>query len=100
MMEMDFKRPGAQSPGATSLAGGGHVIGRSRLGLLSICFDGGCSYPSMIIMLQGVFKRYGRLVRFGEKLSAQDWLNRVEERGFQVSDQERAAVVTLMWDRR
>ncbi len=98
MTKKDFKRPGAQPSGATSLAGNGHVIGRSRLGWLSICFDGGCSYPAMILVLQAVFKRYGRLVRLGEQLSAQDWLKRVEERGFQVSDQERVAVVTLMWN--
>lgn len=84
----DFKRPGC-----------GHVIGRSRLGRLSIGFDGGCSYPAMINVLRAVFKRYGRLVRFGEQLSAQDWIDRVEERGFQISDQERVAVITLMWDR-
>jgi hypothetical protein len=53
----------------------------------------------MINVLRAVFKRYGRLVRFGEQLSAQGWLDRVEERGFQISDQERVAVVTLMWDR-
>ena len=87
MTKKDFKRPDS-----------GHVIGRSRIGWLSICFDGGCSYPSMILVLHAVFKRYGRLVRFGEKLSAQGWIDRVEERGFQISDQERMAVFTLMRD--
>ena len=80
MTKKDFKRPDC-----------GHVIGRSRIGWLSICFDGGCSYPAMINVLRAVFKRYGRLVRFGE-------IDRVEERGFQFSDQERVAVFTLMWD--
>ncbi len=88
MTKKDFSRPGS-----------GHVIGRSRIGWLSICFDGGCSYPAMINMLKAFFKRYGRLVRFGEQLSAQGWIDRVEERGFQISDQERVAVFTLMWDR-
>ncbi|MCF5666405.1 hypothetical protein GIV47_15690, partial [Pseudomonas marginalis] len=88
MTKKDVKRPD-----------GGHVIGRSRFGRLSICFDGGCSYPAMINVLRAVFKRYGRLVRFGERLSAQGWIDRVEARGFQISDQERVAVFTLMWDR-
>lgn len=73
-----------------------HLIGRSWLGGLSICFDGGCSYPSMVTLLEAVFKRYGRLVRFGESLSAQAWMDRVEACGFQVSAQERLAVLTLM----
>ena len=98
-MKKDFQQSGAQSSGSTARAGSGHVIGRSRFGWLSICFDGGCSYPAMINVLKVVFKRYGRLVRFGEQLCAQGWLARVEERGFQVSEQERMAVVTLMWDR-
>ena len=88
MTKKDFKRPGC-----------GHVIERSRFGRLSICFDGGCSYPAMINVLSAVFKRYGRLVRFGEQLSAQGWIDRVEERGYQISDQERVAVFTLMRDR-
>lgn len=74
----------------------GHAISRSWFGGLRICFDGGCSYPSMIGVLEAVFKRYGRLVRFGESLSAQDWMARVEESGFDISDQQRTAVLTLM----
>lgn len=87
---MDFESAGAES------AGSGHVIGRSWFGGLSICFDGGCSYPSMISVLEAVFRRYGRLVRFGESLSAQGWIDRVEASGFHISDQERMAVLTLM----
>ncbi|WP_256348013.1 hypothetical protein [Pseudomonas yamanorum] len=89
-VKMDFAYAGAES------AGSAHVIGRSWFGGLSICFDGGCSYPSMIGVLEAVFRRYGRLVRFGESLSAQDWITRVEESGFHISEQERAAVLTLM----
>jgi len=88
MTKKDFKRPVS-----------GYVIERSRIGRLSIGFDGGCSYPAMINVLRAVFERYGRLVRFGEQLSAQGWLDRVEERGFEISDQERMAVFTLMSDR-
>ena len=87
---MDFEYAGAESVDSA------HVIGRSWFGGLSICFDGGCSYPSMIGVLEAVFKRYGRLVRFGESLSAQDWIARVEESGFHISEQERSAVLTLM----
>lgn len=89
-VKMDFEYAGAES------VGNAHVIGRSWLGGLSICFDGGCSYPSMISVLEAVFRRYGRLVRFGESLSAQDWIARVEESGFHISEQERVAVLTLM----
>lgn len=74
-----------------------HVISRSWLGLLHIRFDGGCSYPGMMELLQDVYKRTGYLIAVGEALSGPDWINRIVAAGHCLSDQERTSILTLMW---
>ncbi|TWH76666.1 hypothetical protein LX59_00711 [Azomonas agilis] len=74
-----------------------HTIRRSRFGYLSIRFDSGCSYPAMLELLRAVYKRTGCLIASGEVLSGPDWINRIVKKGYCISDQERASILTLMW---
>lgn len=74
-----------------------HVIQRSKFGRLTVRFDGGCSYPSMIESLKLVFRRFGHLVVIREKLSGQGWAERIVESGHSLSDEEVEAILTLMW---
>lgn len=74
-----------------------HVISRSKFGRLRIRFDGGCSYPTMLDSLHAVYKRTGGLIAPGETLSGPDWINRIIENGYPISDQERTSILTLMW---
>lgn len=74
-----------------------HVIQRSRFGILTIRFDGGCSYPSMIEFLKLLSRRFGHLIVLREKLSGQGWADRIVESGHSLSGEEVEAILTLMW---
>ena len=74
MTKTFFTRPEINPIGLVVKVGKGHFIKRSWTGWLSIRFDGGCSYPSMVESLKAVYQRYGYLVRLGESLSAQCWI--------------------------
>lgn len=71
-------------------------IGRSRLGYLRVLFDGGPSYPEMIDALQAMRDEYGHLVKRGEKLTASEWLQRIDASGARLTLAQLTAVETLM----
>ena len=74
-----------------------HSIQRSSLGRLTIRFEGGCSYPSMVESLKRVFRRSGCLIARGESLSGPHWVKRMLESGHSISKEDVEAVRTLMW---
>ncbi|MEC6744506.1 hypothetical protein KH389_01490 [Pseudomonas qingdaonensis] len=71
-------------------------ISRSRVGRLRVLFDGGPSYPEMIDTLQTMRDEYGHLVKRGEKLTASEWLQRINASGARLTLAQLAAVETLM----
>lgn len=71
-------------------------IGRSRLGRLSVRFDGGPSYPEIVDMLQDMVNQYGYLVRHGERLSGAEWIERISETNTQVSALQTLSIKTFM----
>lgn len=71
-------------------------ISRSRLGWLSVRFDGGPSYPEMVATLKQMADQYGYLIRRGEKVSGGEWLQRINEAGARLTECQMRAVQTLM----
>ncbi|WP_425929763.1 hypothetical protein [Pseudomonas sp. NyZ201] len=72
-------------------------IRRSRLGWLSIRFDGGPFYPEMLEALQQAVIEFGGLVRRGESLTAAEWLQRIDAIGGRITPAQILAIRTLMW---
>lgn len=71
-------------------------ISRSRIGWLSVRFDGGPSYPEMVAILKEMVDQYGGLVKRGERISGYEWLRRIDQRSVQATDAQRHAIQTLM----
>lgn len=71
-------------------------ISRSRLGWLSVRFDGGPYYPAMLETLREMAELHGHLVRRGEKISGLEWIQRVNQSGARVTEQQMLAIGTLM----
>ncbi|MDU9390504.1 hypothetical protein [Pseudomonas sp. zfem002] len=74
-------------------------IMRSRLGWLSVRFDGGPFYPEMLDSLQQAVIDFGGLVRRGESLTAAEWLQRIDAIGGGITPAQILAIQTLMWPR-
>lgn len=74
----------------------GFGISRSRLGWLSIRFEGGPSYPEMVGTLKEMVELHGRLVKRGERISGTEWLRRIEASGACISEGQTQAIRTLM----
>lgn len=73
-------------------------ISRSRLGWLSVRFEGGPSYPEMVDMLKEMVDRFGGLVNRGERISGSEWLRRIDESSKRITERQRQMVHTLMED--
>lgn len=86
------QQPKARRRSAASQFG----ISRSRLGRLSVRFDGGPSYPEMVDVLQDMVNQYGYLVRRSERLSGEEWIERILETNTQVSALQTLSIKTLM----
>lgn len=71
-------------------------IGRSRLGRLSIRFDGGPSYTEMIDALKEAVELHGPLVKRGDKISGSEWLRRIDQNDVRITKRHRRAIQTLM----
>lgn len=71
-------------------------ISRSRLGWLSVRFDGGPSYPEMVESLKEIVDRHGHLVKRGDKISGSEWLRRIDQSNVRVTERQRQAIQTLM----
>lgn len=71
-------------------------ISRSRLGWLSVRFDGGPSYPEMVATLKQMAYQYGYLIRRAEKVSGSEWLQRISEAGAPLTESQIQTVRTLM----
>lgn len=71
-------------------------IRRSRLGRLSIPFDGGPFYIEMVDSLKEAFDWHGRLVKRGEKISGSEWLRRIDQSDVRITELQRRAIQTLM----
>lgn len=71
-------------------------ISRSRLGWLSVRFDGGPCYPEMVESLKEMVDRYGHLIKRGDKISGSEWLRRIERGNARITNRERQAIHTLM----
>lgn len=96
----DGKRMGAQQRNGQKLESGQRSasefgISRSRLGWLSIRFDGGPSYPQMVARLKDMVDQYGYLVSRGEGISGADWLQRIEASGAVVTEHNMQVIRTL-----
>ena len=72
-------------------------IKRSRLGWLSVRFDGGPFYPEMLGALQQAVIDFGGLVRRGESLNGAEWLRRIDAVGGSIAPAQILAIRTLMW---
>lgn len=59
-------------------------------------FDGGPSYPEMVDTLQRMRDEYGYLVERSEKLTASEWLQRINASGVSLTMTQLASVETLM----
>lgn len=71
-------------------------ISRSRLGWLSVRFDGGPSYPEMVAALKEMVDNYGNLVKRGESLLGTEWLRRIDQTSGRTTERQKLAVQTLM----
>lgn len=71
-------------------------ISRSRLGWLSVRFDGGPTYPEMVETLEGMVALHGHLVRRGERISGPEWLQRISDSGVPADESKIKAIRTLM----
>lgn len=71
-------------------------ISRSRLGWLSVRFEGGPFYPEMVETLKEMVDKYGGLVKRGDRISGSEWLRRIDQRNVPITDLQRRAIKTLM----
>jgi hypothetical protein len=71
-------------------------IRRFWLGWLSVRFDGGPVYFDMVEALQQAIADFGYLVRRGERLSAEEWLHRINTLGLRITPAQLTAIETLM----
>lgn len=69
---------------------------RFWFGWLSVRFDGGPFYFEMIESLQRAIADFGHLVRRGERLSAEEWLHRINTLGLRITPAQLTAIETLM----
>lgn len=93
---MDLQQGHGQQVGSEPHAEGGFGIRRSRLGWLSVRFDGGPSYPEMVATLKDMVARYGHCIKRGEGLSGSEWLRRIEQGDVRITERQRQAIQTLM----
>ena len=71
-------------------------VSRSALGRLSICFEGGPSYPEMVDDLELALQRYGHLISIGECLTGEEWVQLIVANGTDVDMVAIHAIRTLM----
>lgn len=96
---MDAQQGNGQHAGSEPHTERGFGIRRSRLGWLSVRFDGGPSYPEMVALLKEMVEQYGHCVKRGEGLSGSEWLSRIEQDGRRITECQRQAIQTLMESR-
>lgn len=65
---MTAQQQNCQKAGSGRRSTCGFGISRSRLGRLSVRFDGGPCYPEMVAALKEMVDDYGNLVKRGERL--------------------------------
>lgn len=93
---MDAQQENDQQAGSGAHAEHGFGIRRSRLGRISVRFDGGPSYLEMVATLKEMVDRYGYCVKRGEGLSGSEWLRRIEQSDMRITERQRQAIQTLM----
>ncbi|PPS64414.1 hypothetical protein CR917_03505 [Pseudomonas sp. BRM28] len=93
---MDTQQGNGQQAGSGRHTESDFGISRSRLGWLSVRFDGGPSYPEMVATLKEMIDRYGHCVKRGEGLSGSEWLSRIEQGGMRITECQKQAIQTLM----